>query len=162
MFGVSSLELSKKDDDFRDVEMFPVALDEPEEEVVPPDEFVREIFDLACKRCHRDPEKGIYPSDLLYDMVPQVIKDESIVWWMSQSHPIALMLLENDISSDGHYEELATMKSDLGKIIIYSDDMVKECRDCIIDLCHQFRLNILEEGQEIVVETPSPVTMENQ
>jgi len=149
MFGVSALEMEKKDDDFRDVEMFPVPL---EEEVVPPDEFVREIYNLAAKRAHRDPSKGIYPSDLLYDMIPQVLKDESIVWWMCDTHPIALMLLENDVNSDGEYEELASMRSALGKIIIYTDDMVKECRDCIIELCRQFKLEILEEPQEIIVE----------
>ncbi len=154
MFGPSSLEKSKKDDDFRDIEMFPVSLEE-EEEVVPPDEFVREIYSLAARRAHRDPEKGIYPSDLLYDMIPQVLKDETIVWWMCSSHPIALMLMENDQTSGGQYEELALWKSALGKIIIYSDDMVKECRDCLIELCRQFKLNVLEEI-EIVVDSGEP------
>lgn len=155
MFGVSEVEKAKKDDDYRDIEMFPVSLDDEEEEVVPPDEFVREIYSLAAKRAHRDPEKGIYPSDLLYDMIPQVLKDDTIVWWMCNSHPIALMLMENDQNSGGQYEELAMMKSALGKIIIYSDDMVKECRDCLIDLCHQFKLNVLEEI-ELVVESAEP------
>lgn len=149
MFGATSLELSKKDDDFlRDLEMMPIPIDE---EVVPPDQFVREIYEIATKRAQRDKD-GIYPSDLLYDMIPQVLKDDSIVWWMSQTHPIALMLLENDMTSDGQFEELASMKSELGKIIIYSDEMVKECRDCIINLCHEFRLPIREEPQEIVIE----------
>jgi len=155
MFGATSLEMTKKDDDYRDVEMFPIPLEEEEEEeVVPPDQFVREIYDIAAKRGHRKLADGIYPSDLLYDMIPQVLNDgETTVWWMSQNHPIALMLLENDINSDGQYEELASMKSNLGKVIIYPDDMVKECRDCLINLCREYSLDILEEPQEIVIET---------
>lgn len=116
-----------------------VDLEAPPEEEVPPDQFVREIFDIAAKRHQRDASKGIYPSDLLYDMIPMTLSGGECVWWMSQSHPIALMLIENEL------EEISSMASPLGKVIIYSDEMVRECRDCLVELCQKYGLEILDE-----------------
>ena len=117
-------------------------MEEPE---VPPDQFVREIYEIAARR-HQRGSRGIFPSDLLYDMVPSPTNDLGVVWWMHHSHPIALMLVDNDI------EDLGTMRSSLGHIVIFSDEQVKECRDVLISLCDDYGLKIQEEPVNVVVE----------
>lgn len=148
--------MSKRDDDY--FEEIDLDEEDPEEPDVPPDQFVREIYNIAAKR-HQRGTTGIYPSDFLYDMIPSQSANGEIVWWMSQSHPIALMLIENDINSDGLYQEISSMKSALGHVIIYNDSMVKECRDCLVDLCRKFDLAILEEPIDLIVDQSPKETL---
>lgn len=141
------MEMAKKDDDV----FFDVEIQKDQDEEVPPQEFVKEIYAIAKKR-HQRSDEGIYAADLLYDMIPAPLMNGKIVWWMAQTHPIALMLLENNVNSDGLYTELSSMKSTLGHVVIYSDDMVKECRDCLVDLCKKFDLKVLEEPVDIKID----------
>lgn len=144
------MEMAKKDDDA----LFEITIETPENEEVPPQDFVKEIYDIAKKR-HQRSDSGIYPSDFLYDMIPTPLMNGKIVWWMAQTHPIALMLLENNASSDGLYNELSSMSSAMGHVIIYSDEMVKECRDCLVGLCKKFDLKVLEEEKSIEIKIES-------
>lgn len=103
------------------------------------DPFITEVYDTIKSRHHRG-EDGVYTSDFLYDMFWCADENDNIVWWMSMDHPIARMLSHN------LYEPEHSSRGRLGEIIVYTDEAVKSCRDCLVAHCERQGKKIIKNG----------------
>jgi hypothetical protein len=104
------------------------------------DEFINELYEIVMTRNHRTVEEGVYPSDFLYDMFFCSLDDQTKVWWMEQDHPISQMLKQNN------YIPESLFAGKLGCIVVYSDEHVKACRDCILMYCEQMNKKIIKNN----------------
>ena len=98
------------------------------------DEFIDETYDYVVSRNRR--EDGVYPSDFLCDM----FCSNDGFWWMTREHPISRMLEQNEF-----YPESCS-QSKYGDIVVYADLEVKQCRDCIVQLCEKYNKKIIKNG----------------
>jgi hypothetical protein len=98
-----------------------------------PSQFIIDLYDIVCKKHHRDEKEGVYPSDFFYDMFHS---DVGNVWWMSCDHPFASMLKHSNIMAE------STMTGVLGDVIVYRDVDVRSCRSSIMGYCAEFGLKI--------------------
>jgi hypothetical protein len=117
--------------------------DEEDEEIQR--KFVADYYVEAKERNRRNDTSGIYTSDLLFDAIPYQIANGNIVWWIAEDHPLAIMLKHNCMLSKGEIcESLGNVNSPLGKIVIYSDAVLKEARETVVNLCEKFGLKIIK------------------
>lgn len=95
-------------------------------------EFINDFYDEIIVKQHRDPNQGIYESDLLFGMF-FVAPNQ---WWMRKDHPIALMIFENG------YDPIKFTDD----VLVYSDSLVKQCQNDILELCVRFGKKIIKNG----------------
>lgn len=99
-------------------------------------EFINDFYEDIVLKQHRDPTIGIYESDLLLEMffvAPNY-------WWMRKDHPIALMIFENG------YDPIKYTHDETGDVLVYSDSLVKQCQNDIIELCVRYGKKIIKNG----------------
>lgn len=116
-------------------------------------EFLGEEIEARCKR------DVIYRQDLFYDMFSIIIPigtEGYRIWWMSASHPFARMLHEQYLfHRSKEHSAIMLVRTRLGELVAYSDILVQECVDNIVQM-------FLEQGIGIVCEqlTEQPVVMQ--
>jgi hypothetical protein len=98
-------------------------------------DFIIETYHIVLKACHRTPEEGCYEHDFYFHMIPI-----GNAWWMSSDHPVAIMLTDNN------YQHLAKMavQAGAGEVVVYSNEMVRECINSLVEYCRDKGLKILK------------------
>jgi hypothetical protein len=116
----------------------PLLSEEKEEQ-----QFILDLYDEAKKRNKRDGDY-IYISDLLYDAIPRITSDQVLVWWIAEDHPLVIMLKHNCKVNSEAYNSLGNVNSPLGKISIYTDMVMQEAVETVLNLCMKMKLKVFK------------------
>jgi hypothetical protein len=150
-YNSSSDSDSNSDDDDDDPNVQQQVLSEVADPIYDTEEAANRAF-LQCYLRYMEHHLGRAPvarTDLYCAMFPidrvQLNGQPSIrYWWMFYKHPMAVLL-------DQTYECEEVFDSYLGEVVIYQDDVVRECVDTLVD-AYESMLNIqfqhVESGYE--------------
>lgn len=114
-----------------------------EEEGEEEQQFILDFYDEAKKRNKRDGD-FIYISDLLYDAIPRITSDQVLVWWIAEDQPLVIMLKHNCKVNSDAYNSLGNVNSPLGKISIYTDAVIQEAVETVLNLCVKMKLKVFK------------------
>jgi hypothetical protein len=106
-------------------------------------QFILDLYDEAKKRSKRENSDFIYISDLLYDAIPRVTSDQVLVWWIADDHPLVIMLKHNHNERE-MYSPVGNVNSPLGKISIYTDAVMQEAVETVLNLCLKMQLKVFK------------------
>lgn len=94
-------------------------------------DFVTEAYNIVLDNCNKTSEQGCHVRDFLFQMIPQTNS-----WWMSEDHPIALMLADNN------FKPLNKFVGAHGTVVVFGKEEVNICIKSIVEYCEERGLKV--------------------
>jgi hypothetical protein len=103
-------------------------------------EFASSIHKLAIEKCNLSPQDTLEPEHFLFDMF-STQRNDILLWWMSDLHPVASMILYTYAETGGHaaYRPFSRTVTVGGNCVSFTHEQVMGCVEDIITLCRQYQ-----------------------